>query len=1781
MTRSNNFFVLVVCYCLIGVGLCGGGVVDYTYDAVIVTSGRPDGVAIPSRAMILRSKLASDLHETITARYYITTGKLGSGKTILTDGGQTNADEEWDRFDGGFYGENRIPGGRMLYIMCWSYGIAPQFLRIVDDPADVGEFCQQNSISEILVIGDGSGPEGDAIASLDAQNLSYALQPDYANPNSVFQWIVDNSWVRPFTPEEAAIPMDIEVVATFGRIPWGSTPYNDDLRHDGRSSCRHFDPMCFHRALNHSDNQLRRISAGVNNFKQRNAEILACWGGNWLDFTNGETHTIMAIAHGVHPDDIYIDRTSQGSGGNAAACYEMMKSRGYHSAMTTSEPHATYLKRQEEKEGYALDVYVYDMDLDSLPSPFLPIGPVRDDINHIYYTRLGAHKFDLGARKEIKVHGIANVQSGTQFTLENLTTGELFDPVEFVYQEVYSGVKFKTNPAMTEGLYQIVMVNPTGHPGYVREAFSVGNLAPLVDAGPNPSINLPYLALLAGSVADDGFPSGTLTSTWTHVSGPVEAIFGSPNAESTTALLAQIGTYVLELTVSDGSLSASDEVIVTVGSASADNQPPTASAGVDLIWPISKNLTLRGIYSDDGLPTGAITTTWTQESGPGSAVFENEENPQTVVSFTETGAYILKFSVQDGVYVTTDEVSILVQGSWLPPVAYDQTVSTPQDTSITIVLTGMDPNGDSLSFAVVSGPYNGTITGSDELLSYSPYTNFSGVDTFDFTVRDGNGGVDTGTVSITVLSGEDDITKPTVPTNLVGTPIKSDQIDLAWSESTDDVGVTGYKIYRNGSSTPIATTELPSYSDMNLDSATSHSYQVSAYDAAGNESLRSSLIEVTTGAAPYVESFTLSPSSASIEVGQTQQFSSTNGIDQYSDAIAVSATYSVSGGGSINSASGLFTATSQGSFTVTATDGNAVETASIEVTEAPGSDIQVVASATPASGLVPLSVQFNATITGAQSNGGAFIESGGTVVMEAENYSGNDGRADPGGQVWVVDSDVAYSGYAGSGFMATPDDGTPTADWSNACELSYDVLFVTPGTYQIWFRRYVMDGGSNSCYAGINGVRVGGDDNTGPYNSWEWISEWSAVVDAGDHTIQVRRREDGYRLDRIYITKNGDTPSGVGPAESNRSDGVTITWDFGDGVTSTEQNPSHAYTTAGTFTAIVSVDDGTSTDSDSEVISVISGDDDQPPTAIATASPLSGTAPLTVNFDGGGSTDDGTIVSYYWDFGDGSSENGITVNHTYSTPGTFVAVLTVTDDASQSDDSEVLDINVDEAPDLEPPTVSDSLNALAVSSSQIDLSWIASTDNIGVAGYEITRDSVVIDTVSGTTTSYVDSFLAANTTYSYTVEAFDAAGNRSGKSLPASATTLPTPAATIITVGPGKDYSTIQAAVDAVPTTLDDNYEIHVFAGTYFEAVTIAKKTGNFELSINGSTSGVIIDGENSRRHGFNINGISGHIIIENMTIQNVTESGIHCGDSDVTFEINYCTLQNCKKQGIKLFKGSGIIDHCIIKNNGSYGIRKNSGTAQVLSCTIRDNSGLGLSVGAGMLIDGCTIEGNGNRGISGSNADGITLTDNIIRNNVGHAVYLTNGSTNGEITANTIRGGVKLDKSSGEFTIINNMISSSIEAFVDSLGSNTIINNTFLSQSRNAVVLGSANMLVNNIVVTLGSSNSVVEFSNSDLTGILSDHNLYYSQNGSTLIRHDGITYDDVASWNTATGLDGSSLSADPLLVDTTNGTEELHIQAGSPAIDAGDNASAPADDIDKEARPHGTGADIGADEI
>ena len=160
-----------------------------------------------------------------------------------------------------------------------------------------------------------------------------------------------------------------------------------------------------------------------------------------------------------------------------------------------------------------------------------------------------------------------------------------------------------------------------------------------------------------------------------------------------------------------------------------------------------------------------------------------------------------------------------------PEIAMISSITVNEGDAITITPTAKDPDGDALTFS-----YSGWMT-SD---TYTTAYNDAGVHVITVTVSDGEL---SDSQDVAIIVNDVDIAPPSIPTNLSATVISESQIELFWNGSTDDAGVTGYIIYRDG--TLINTTTDTSYQDMGLSPTTLYTYTVSAYDATGNKSRQS------------------------------------------------------------------------------------------------------------------------------------------------------------------------------------------------------------------------------------------------------------------------------------------------------------------------------------------------------------------------------------------------------------------------------------------------------------------------------------------------------------------------------------------------------------------------------------------------------------------------------------------------------------------------------------------------------------------------------------------------------------------------------------------------------------------------------------------------------------------------------------------------------------------------------------------------------------------------------
>ena len=144
---------------------------------------------------------------------------------------------------------------------------------------------------------------------------------------------------------------------------------------------------------------------------------------------------------------------------------------------------------------------------------------------------------------------------------------------------------------------------------------------------------------------------------------------------------------------------------------------------------------------------------------------------------------------------------------------------------------------------------NGTQVGTSTSTSYS-LTGLTASTTYSITVQACGAAVYSSAIStalsLTTLSASD-TTAPSIPTSLTSSNITQTSATISWSASTDNIGVTGYKIFNNG--TQVGTSTTTSYSLTGLTAGTTYSITIQAYDAAGNTSASSTTLSLTTTAA--------------------------------------------------------------------------------------------------------------------------------------------------------------------------------------------------------------------------------------------------------------------------------------------------------------------------------------------------------------------------------------------------------------------------------------------------------------------------------------------------------------------------------------------------------------------------------------------------------------------------------------------------------------------------------------------------------------------------------------------------------------------------------------------------------------------------------------------------------------------------------------------------------------------------------------------------------------------
>jgi len=217
----------------------------------------------------------------------------------------------------------------------------------------------------------------------------------------------------------------------------------------------------------------------------------------------------------------------------------------------------------------------------------------------------------------------------------------------------------------------------------------------------------------------------------------------------------------------------------------------------------------------------------------------------------------------------------------------------------------------------------------------------------------------------------------------------------------------------------------------------------------------------------------------------------------------------------------------------------------------------------------------------------------------------------------------------------------------------------SPGTYTIYAA--VLSGNGNGGTSG---------DGTGTAN----LQITVAPPSNQPPTAMISGPTTG--LEGVAVTFDG--------SGSSDPDGTIVSydWDLGDGSMATGVSATHTYAATGSYDVTLTVTDN-SGNTDSATLTINIAASNVPPVAVISG-PSNGTEGIAVSFNGSGSSDaDGTIVSYDWNFGDGSAGSGETVSHTY-VAGTYTVTLTVTDDMGATGEA-TMNISITAPTEPQPP----------------------------------------------------------------------------------------------------------------------------------------------------------------------------------------------------------------------------------------------------------------------------------------------------------------------------------------------------------------------------------------------------------------------------------------------------------------------------------------------------------------
>ena len=733
-------------------------------------------------------------------------------------------------------------------------------------------------------------------------------------------------------------------------------------------------------------------------------------------------------------------------------------------------------------------------------------------------------------------------------------------------------------------------------------------------------------------------------------------------------------------------------------------------------------------------------------------------------------------------------------------------------THNTIDMSNLGETG-ALNFTAWSGSINNVTSTNNRLLggSYTVYYDLQG-STMSGNVLNNNrikagqfgyfyftytpshcGNVDdvTGAALDSPCSGGD-TTAPSTPANLAASAVSSSQINLTWTASTDNVGVTGYQVFRNG--TQVGSPSTNSYNDTGLTASTAYSYTVKAVDAAGNVSAVSNTASATTQAGGGGGTWTYKQNNAA-------------SVTAASNALAFT---------SNTTAGDLVVAEVDWPNTLTFTS----------IADSQGNTwTQIGSEILRSNGTRRSRLYYAKNIHGGADTVTATISGSGGQELFISEYAGLD----------TVNPFDGYSSNTSSGSSFTSNNVTTTA--ANDLLYGMDSDAGNGSAAAGWTTRSSLNG---NVVADKNAPTAGANAFTGSTSSGNGYTAWIAAFKVagggggGDTTppsIPTNLSASAISSSQINLTWTASTDNvgvtgykifrggvqvGTSATNSFSNTGLTASTAYSyyvsaydaAGNNSGNSNTASATTQAGTsgwtnvpfasqngtFTASF---DATPNQNNADIVIGLSQSAASSYASLATIIRFGTTG--TIDVRNGGTYGAAATVAYIagstyhvrevvnipahtysvYVKPPGGAETLLASNYAFRTEQAAVTSLANYAKIGSPGDATIANFTLG---DTQAPTTPTNLSASAISSSQINLTWTASTDNVGVTGYKIFRGGVQVGTSA--TNSFSNTGLTASTAYSYYVSAYDAAGNNSGNSNSASGTTLPPPPTVVISAVP-------------------------------------------------------------------------------------------------------------------------------------------------------------------------------------------------------------------------------------------------------------------------------------------------------------------------------------------------------------------------------------------------------------